>query len=495
MSEYDLKLFIPNVEQTPQSSKTPAAKSQVKKPAVLFSYDIMLMEIKNELKQKESEKLYKLFEKADTEDLYGNQTFRTSADLILNENEQNNLFTKLKKKYPRLYKVVNEFIQNLQAETNAEKIANIFNLKGYDSSLDNNDQIFAYGLSYLNNSNLLDVSKEYDGLSLLYDIFEDLDKRADDKELKEFKEKCKGFANHLINTAKKINIYTKDYENVIEKAVNNNDTKNLAVYTQRLADRIIITTDKEKSFSASKNALKLKDANGKIDADFVQGYTGDCWFLCSLKSMCGDEEFLKRINNLITVNKENDVIKSITVDIQGKDYTIDYENIKQANEYATGDLDVRALEMAINQYMHENNSGHGDISLGWEEKDAYKFLLGEDNVEVTEYFSNDKFYDTDFQKFDSERYLNVLKEKSGNNVISSLGIYGYNSAYDKDDKLFAENTNGEQVEINYGHSYNYTKIDKKYLYFTDPNAPKQELRVPLEKVGEIFDCACTVKLK
>ena len=529
MSGYDFKLFTPHTELMPKKSSVPAQKSRVARPVVLFSYDTMLQEIKDELTQEELDKLYdrgnlfKLFDRADKEDIAGNRISRSSADLILNQNEQKIFLAKLKEKHPRLFKIVNKFIKSLQSKSDAEKIADIFNLKENDSSLIGNDQIFVYGLSLLNNENLISVEREYDGLSLLYDIFEDINERAKyndkaknedyynettgeyyyeykdrnpelvekaQKDLKIFEEKCIGFANYLLITAKKKNIYTKDYEKDIANAINIKDIKSLAIATQRLADRIIITTDKNKAFNASKNALKPKEANGQIDADFVQGFTGDCWFLSSLKSMCSDEEFLKRINDMITVNKEGDIIKSVTVKIQEKDYTIDYENIKCANEYATGDMDIRAIEMAMNQYMRENDLGYGDISLGWEEQDAYKFLFGEDNVEVTEY-CNDENPD----ELDSEKYLKVLKENSDGKIISSLGINHYDINLDQEEQLFAEDKNGKPEEIQYGHSYNYTRIDEKYLYFTDPNNPKKELRVLHEKVGKIFDTACTVKLR
>ena len=54
---------------------------------------------------------------------------------------------------------------------------------------------------------------------------------------------------------------------------------------------------------------------------------------------------------------------------------------------------------------------------------------------------------------------------------------------------------GNEVELKFSHAYNYTKIDEKYLYFTDPHAPEKELRVPQERIGKIFDTANIVKLK
>ena len=243
----------------------------------------------------------------------------------------------------------------------------------------------------------------------------------------------------------------------------------------------------EKRVEASKRAIELKDANGEIDTTFIQGYTGDCWILSPLKSMSNDKKFLEKINKMITVNKENGVIKSVTINIQGKNYTFDYKNIKSANEYSSGDLDVRAMEMALNQYVHENNLCEGDITLGWDDKDAYKIILGKDNIEITNYKTgtNGVF----------DRYLKALKQSSSG-TVSTIGITNdWNEEEDKEKDLFAEDKNGNKVELFVPHAYNYVKIDDKYLYFTDPQEPLKELRMPLKKVGQVFDDACIVKLK
>ena len=66
---------------------------------------------------------------------------------------------------------------------------------------------------------------------------------------------------------------------------------------------------------------------------------------------------------------------------------------------------------------------------------------------------------------------------------------------DDEDKLFAEDTDGNEVELRFNHIYNYSKIDDNFLFFTDPHAPEKELKIPQERVGKVFDGACTVKFK
>ena len=494
------------------------------------------------------------FHEADNEDLYGkllNSHYGT--DFILNKNEQKNFLEILKEKSEKLFETVSKYIENLNAKNDEEKIAKNLYLKVEDwGLLRDNKQVINYGLQDLDNENIMAVYSKYDDTCLLYQLYADTKERADEeipdeelsedsinerlnycfeegeerteekikeyteeiinshkkyrqscidtkndglKDLEIIKEKSIDYANYLIQLARKENVYSKDYKKLIADAIEKDDIKNLTIYTQRFSDRIFMKRDKaNKTVNASKRAIELKEANGQIDTTFVQGYTGDCWFLSALKSMCSDKEVLNMINDMITVNKENDVIKSVTVKIQDKEYTIDYEKLKAANEYSTGDLDVRAIEMALNQYVHDNNLAFGDITLGWEEKDAYKFLFGEDNVEVAEY----KIDDDNF-KFDSEKYLKTLQANSNSKIMSNLSIYPYEVRQiilDQDDKkIFADDKDGNQVELHFQHAYNFTKIDENFLYFTDPHAPEKELHIPKEKVGTIFNGAITVKFK
>lgn len=519
MANYDFKLFIPKTEQQPQKFLyTSPTKSDVKVPVALFTINILNRAVESSLTEEEFEKLFDLCEEADKEDLYGKFISEDEiTDFILNENEQKNFLNNLKENHPKLYKIVNSFVENLKGKSDEEKIANNLYLKREDPYLlHGNEQLITYGLEYLNNDNLMSVSKNYKDTCMLYQLYADAKARVDKyekiinkelapedsycyielknkalKDLETIKEKSLDYANHIIQLAKQNNIYIKDYKKALETALENNDIKNIAIYTQRLSDRVFMQFDREElSVNASKRAIELKEPNGQIDTTFVQGYTGDCWFLSSLKSMCSDPKILERINNMITVKKDGNTITSVTVSIQGKYYTIDYENLKAANEYSTGDMDVRALEMALNQYVHENNLLDGDITLGGQGKDAYNLLFGEENIEVSEYTVNGD----DFE-FDSERYLNTLRTNTENYIISNLTIYGYSSHFDDEDKLFAEDKEGKQVELHFAHAYNYTKIDDKFLYFTDPLAPEKELKIPQERVGKVFDAACTVKFK
>jgi uncharacterized LabA/DUF88 family protein len=179
---------------------------------------------------------------------------------------------------------------------------------------------------------------------------------------------------------------------------------------------------------------------------------------------------------MIAVNKENGAIKSVTVNIQGKDYTIDYENIKRANEYSTGDMDVRALEMAINQFMHENDLG--DIHLGGTMAKAFTYLFGKDNIEINDY------------RYDPEEYINNIKTLCGKDerFLSGISL----GAGDSNKKLYAFDENGNKYELSYSHAYNYNKIDTEYLYFNDPKASNKELKMKISDFKNIENAGGTI---
>ena len=392
-------------------------------------------------------------------------------DSILNKEEQKNLLEALKNKHPYIYGIVNKFFEKLQNKSNTNRIAD--NLLFANSE----ESIIAQELKNLNKDNCMDIIKIYNGTSLLHDLYSITDNRIKNsknitnalQDLKLIKNKCTELAEYYINYAKTNNIYIEDYEQEIKLSTQNDDIKNLTIATQRLLDRILVTTDKNKELGVSKKAIKLKEANGKVDETFVQGYTGDCWFLSALHSMRRDENVLQEINNMITINKENGAIKSVTVNLQGKNYIIDYKNLKGAKEYASGDLDVRALEMAINKFMHENNYAGGDINLSGYPEDACKILFGEKNIKTTNYLlnSNEKF----------NKYLDALKDDTFKKLSSTISTDKDASAQDKD---------GNIIKLIQYHEYCYSKIDKNFFYFINPHSPEIELKIPINKINDVF---------
>jgi predicted nucleic acid-binding Zn-ribbon protein len=373
-----------------------------------------------------------------------------------------------------------------------------------------NNTLCEYTLEDLTTENLLDVLKEWKGsVPLLPFIstnseggFAMFYKQGEEGEEYQNKiiQKFKGFGDYLLNKAKEENIYCKDYEEKIQKYYEEGNLIFLSVEVGRLADRIIISTDNEKTLPASKRALELKEPNGQIDEAYVQGYTGDCWFIGALASICADKNAHDRLNQMITVNKENDEIKSVTVNIQGNEYQIDYEELKNANEYATGDLDIRAVEIALNRYLHDNELG--DLDLGGDVIDGYKYLFGEENIIVND-FKNKKEADEseymtiknndDYEnQFNANEYIEEIK-KHVNGAISTIGIYK-NGTYEDNTPKFAIDKDGKKVELKAHHAYTYTRIDSEYYYFKDTHDLQNELKIKIDDFAKTFECGTIVEL-
>ena len=488
----------PNEPQR-DSGKTSCNKKNNKMVHSLFSKFDLINALDNNYtavykpKTKEDVKPFlEIFDKTDSQDLFGNIV--EGGDNFYNDNEIKTLRNRLKECFPKCVGVFDKFIEKYETKSDTDKLITNFNMIYKDTTqffAMGNPQFFSYCMRDLSNDNLLEVMKEYKGAGLFFDAYLNAnywDTTNGTHFIEELKEKSIGYASYLLDIAKKNNIYTEDYEKELNETLVKNDIKYYTIAIQRLADRIIISTDKNKTLDASKRAIEIKEPNGQIDSNYIQGYTGDCWLISSIVSMCSDKGILDKLNSLITVNKKDDIIESVTVNIHGNDYTIDYENLKNANEYATGDLDVRALEIALNKFMHENDLGNGDISAGWFSDDAYKYIFGEDNVEINK-FKNEN------GDFEPEKYLETIKENSNKNILSNIQLNDGESDYlYGKSKKHAKDEDGKVVRLLYSHTYTYKRLDSEYFYFCDPQNQQKELRIPIEEFEDTFGYGVVYKV-
>lgn len=114
--------------------------------------------------------------------------------------------------------------------------------------------------------------------------------------------------------------------------------------------------DRDLDFFADRYRQTLQEntlypANGKIDDEFKQGVVGDCWLIATIKSLSLNPKGLEMINELISADEEGNA----TVQLKGVDreYIISKEALEGSNEFVQGDLDVRAIEIAVYRYIHE----------------------------------------------------------------------------------------------------------------------------------------------
>ena len=440
-------------EETGEKTQVEQAKPLIHRADVIHNYE-------DTLSKKELSILENILNQIDKEDMSGKiykDSCGINGDYLLNFNEQQKVKKILQERYPGIYEIVRYEFEKYECWSHNEIIADNFQKIGKILLFDKSK--YQNYIKYLTNDNISYVLDRND--NLLFNITEDSENVHDNKEYKgEFLNKFKNFADSILAQAKQQNVYLKDYEDTIKDALKKHDLKELGIALDRLNTRIV----------CSNNKIEIKEPNGKIDENFAQGYTGDCWLVAVIKSICLNSDVLDMLNQMISVNKEGDRIKSVTVNLPKKSYTIDYDNLKSANEYASGDLDVRAIEIAVNRYMHENNLG--DISQGGSAENAYKYLFG-DKIKIFKY------------EFKSQQYLKQLESLQNSNAkfIANQAHYGdgYKSKYAKDE-------DGNDYQMCSLHEYSFSRISSEYFYFRDPHAPQKELHIERKDIEDYFGC-------
>ncbi len=151
---------------------------------------------------------------------------------------------------------------------------------------------------------------------------------------------------------KRDGIYTDDIYKLIDGHIEYAKNK-FGRMNSRLIDRDLKTlSDRIKQTKSKQNTIY--PANGKIDAKFNQGeYLLDCWLISAVKSLSVNPKGQKMLNDIMSSDKNGNV--TVRLKGVGKKYTISKDELEGANELAQGDLDVRAVEIAIRRYFQETD--------------------------------------------------------------------------------------------------------------------------------------------
>ena len=421
------------------------------------------------------EKIASIFGEVDKQDYQ--KKLIDDGDGYLNEVELEDFKTILKTKYQEIYQHLSDYFDSIKYNDDKNyRLANNFLALNDKEVLTKSLEL----LEKLNPEDFVNTLAHISSNTLFYGFFHNLRFYKDTPEQKAvYYEKLSGLAKKLLDYAKENDIYSKDYASRIEMAIEDRDLNLLGLCIDRLGDRIFLSTENENFPNVQARKLPLIEPDGKINSGFAQGLTGDCWFLSAINATAKTEQGLAKLNSMLSVQKDGDNILSVTVNIQGNEFVIDYEELKNANEYATGDLDVRAIEIAANRFLYETECE--DISDGRFVDSGFELLFGEGNYESEE-FGPDA--DGNWEGFDD--YIQKLKTKSCISTIAS------NAYYHK--KLDLEDEKGANVPLSAPHAYLALKADDKYLYIQDPHYSTKTLKVELEKVKECFDDATIIHL-
>jgi len=246
--------------------------------------------------------------------------------------------------------------------------------------------------------------------------------------------------NHIVDTVlESIDNNKTTYAQDIKRDIlfHKNDHAKLDVDIARYANRVWMQT---KRFFTSK-------ANGKIDTKYQQWGTGDCWLISGLTSILNQKGGKEYLENLVKVDPiTNDAI--VFLPGANKSFFVRNEDIKNFTHLAVGDGDIRAIELAIDQYIKEL---------------AYNYKA--------DYYSDGKRIDIDGNSL--ETIFNILLNNSHKIDLGDKNWYKEDIAaivalQDPLNSSVMNNSKCFKVLIP-SHAYSILKTDEEFLYLYDPN--------------------------
>ena len=205
--------------------------------------------------------------------------------------------------------------------------------------------------------------------------------------------------------------------------------------------------------------------NTKIDGVLNQGEIGDCFFLASIAAAAVKPKGLQILNNSIKENSDG----SYTVKFKGadKEYIVTpLELYDNRDNYSSGDLDVKILEIAANRHFLQG------IKYGGNTAKVLDLILG----------TNDKWknlgrlYKYHICSKSDEDLRNLIKNP---NVIMTTCINIYTR--------IGFPTRGEEYkdDIRVQHAYAVMDMDDKYVYLKNPHHVDNSVEIHEEKTFKV----------
>lgn len=231
--------------------------------------------------------------------------------------------------------------------------------------------------------------------------------------------------------------------------------------------------DPERKSSAENPASGVTGLNGEIDNTFEQGQTGDCWLLGSIQAIAQNEKGKQILNDSIKILDNGNV--EVTLKGVNKTYTFTQQEIMGRNELSSGDLDVRALEMAVQKYIEENpNEMHSwnDQFEGNTGHTAFKILVGGSNK-----------YNGLGVIFSNTTKWNITDKTIDN--FNEPGNIAVTSSSSKSNYAFVDG-NGTQQELIGRHTYAIKGSDEQNVYLVNPHDTSKIITVPREEYKKFF---------
>lgn len=343
------------------------------------------------------------------------------------------------------YNISNGKVIKNPTASNKEIITNI----NSSSKLFGNSKTLTKYTNMINVNNAIKIVQEFKntyGYSIFNAIMRDVFMSSN------IKEKALKHINNMLMKAMKLKgIYTDDYNKLInghieyeKKKLGKMKSKDIDQDLRGLFDRYNHTINKKN---------ETHEANGKIDKEFKQGdYVQDCWLIAPIKSLAKNPKGQELLGQIISTDKKGDII----VKLKGvnKKYIITKDELRGANEFSQGDLDVRAIEIAINRYLHEIGDHENFFT-------KYKNKLNGVKIRNTCY----DIYDG-MAGLSIPYYLLFGKQVKSNeypnkDLINKITTGNYSA-------VVASQNNYKIDSLKKFHVYAVLNADKKFVYIQDP---------------------------
>lgn len=325
----------------------------------------------------------------------------------------------------------------------------------------------------INSENVVNVMKEYESQnneqSLLSDIIEERGLKTNTRKI---------YIKHIVNSYltyaenKGINV------NDLKQKFNNEITYQMDKFGFANADYLnVFIRQLRARISASDSEDFLTKPNGKIDEEFFQNATGDCWLLASIKAISNSPKGLEILNNSIKVNKDGSV--NVTLRGVNKTYTISKKELESNIQLSKGDGDVRALEIAVNKYFEEERGVNDKLDIhGNQMYTAYKILIGDKNIDdgknnIIQFYVNGL---ERYKEIDDE----LIESFNDPNKITTVAANG-----NKQD-IKVMDAKKEQV-LTTGHAYAIIRADSNYVYLVNPWKSNSEIKITRELFKSFFN--------
>ena len=328
-------------------------------------------------------------------------------------------------------------------------------------------------INAINKKNVINVMQDYkenndnkDHNSLISDIMEEYG-----LDINERIKYVNHIFNSLINVCKAYNIYVDD---IVEK-FNRELIYQKRTWTPANSERLDCLINQLMARKEGTRGGQQRENiryNGKIDKNFKQGRTGDCWLLASIKAIAKQPKGLEILNNMIKVKSNGNV--TVTLKGVNKTYEFTKQEIAAHTEYATGDLDVRIIEMAVNKYCEEDRGvrGRPDINGNYEHV-AYYILTGKGRRN----FLSDT-YGRILDRWFTDEQIDNFNKRNHVAVVSARG---------KKSDIHLKSTSGRNAILCTGHAYAVSRSDSKYVYLINPWDTSTEIPVDRKTFKSFFN--------